>query len=156
MYITRLNYIAIMFYQRIMVVALENSALELDSINPLIYNYTHRTSKIDLLQYAFLPLLFSTPGKYSRNFRCSRYCMKPRVGPSTLELDFFNSRVYFDSLDDSNTDLLSFAFLPPFMFNPKELFQKLTEVQTLHETKSRIPGQYNRVHLKRNIGHHTT
>ena len=37
MYITRLNYITSMFYQGIMVMALENSALDLDSINPHIY-----------------------------------------------------------------------------------------------------------------------
>ena len=53
-----------MFYQRIMVVVLKHSALEPDSINSHIYFYAHMTSKIYLLQYAFLRLSFSTPRKY--------------------------------------------------------------------------------------------
>ena len=70
-YITRLNYITFMFYQIIMVVALETSALELDFINSHIYFYTKMTTKFDLLQFDFLPLSFSTPRKYSRNLMCS-------------------------------------------------------------------------------------
>ena len=100
MYITGLNYITFMFFQRIMIVALENIALELYSIHLHIYFYTHMTSKIDLLKFAFLPLSFSTLRKYSSNLRCSRYCMKQRVGPSALQLDFFNPHIYFHTLDD--------------------------------------------------------
>ena len=62
MYITRLIYITFMFYQRIMVETLENSALELDSVNSHIYIYTHMTSKFDPLHFVFLPLHFQPPG----------------------------------------------------------------------------------------------
>ena len=56
-----------MFYQRIMVEVLENSALELDSVNSHIYIYTHMTSKFDLLHFAFLPLHFQPRGNIPEN-----------------------------------------------------------------------------------------
>ena len=40
------------------------------------------------------------PKRYSRNWMCSRSCMKPRVGPSALELGFINSHIYFHTLVD--------------------------------------------------------
>ena len=45
MYIARINYVTFMFYQGKMVVTLENSALDFDSINLHIYFYTYMTSK---------------------------------------------------------------------------------------------------------------
>ena len=54
-------------------------------INSHIYFHTSDDIKIDLLPSAKIlhlyPLHISLPRRYSRNSRCFRYCMKPRVGP---------------------------------------------------------------------------
>ena len=68
------------FYYRKIVAALKNmnSALKLNCLNLHIYFHTLDDIKLDILQSAFLPLTCSTPRRYSRCLRFSRYCMKPR------------------------------------------------------------------------------
>ena len=83
LYITRLNYQTFMFYQRVMVVALENSALEFDSIYS--YGIKNRFSAI----YIPTPFIFNPQEVFQ----------KLDVFPSALELEFCISHIYFHTLD---------------------------------------------------------
>ena len=71
------------------------------------------------------------PKEIFRNWRCSRYCMKLRVGSSALELDFINSHIYFHTLVDIKNWSSTICIPTPFMFSPKEIFKKLKMVQTM-------------------------